>query len=189
MSQIPPTPHVPSTKPIGTRQPYNFSQNVSVTPGANHFMGDSTYSVNHPNALCVTSRPNSILSDKCQMAYDEHTNGTSTCAWTGNFMASVYSDNLPGNNPPKQCSQESDPNNVCVPDGTIPLLCMGQRINTEASVAPSWIAVPRSEAIQDLTGGGHHGCHGPNHNTPTNGPHDYVKTSNMPKGSYKNVTH
>lgn len=164
----------PTTVP-GKPNPYFHTQHDDLSTGGAHFSGNPSYKVDHPNALCVTSRPGSILSEKCQAAFDAQQSGLTKCDWNGSHLVSVYSDNLPSNNIPKQCSKTDDPNEICLPEGTIPLLCMGQEEKSgQGSIAPSWIAVPRSEAIHDLVDTG---CYSADPQRAKD-PHAYVKTTN-----------
>lgn len=138
----------------------------------------------YPNALKVTSQPGSILSAKCTAAYNMHKDGISN----GKFMVSMYSDNLQDHKP-QLCSIVSDQTGVCLPPGTIALPCMGQQVDGgKYNLAPSWIAVPKSEALYDVGDGGYRGCHGQKHHDPKD-KFNYVKTSNFqkPYSNYKNL--
>lgn len=172
------------TAPPASRPGAFASQASSDTVAASmHFSGGAEYSKKHPNAICVTSVPTAgTIMDFCQAASDFNIGGQSSCAWNGSYMVPYDSSQLPADGKIKTCDQTTNPNEVCVYPGSVPIMCSadsGNAINVDngqATLIPSWIAVPKSEA--DLVMSQYASCYAgkPNHQKDK---YAYTETTNF----------
>lgn len=146
-------------------QPNAFkAQNATATAtAAAHFQGNERLKHFHKNALCVTYAPAKSPADLCMMAYTNNTAGHG-CDYSKDFLWSIDGDNLPAGGI-KTCEETNDPNEVCVPKGTVAFACGadafgggGLNVN-HGTLVPSYMAVPQSTI--DLMMEQYNSCYGP----------------------------
>jgi hypothetical protein len=149
--------------------------------GASQFRGDASLKQDHKNALCVTYVPATSVGELCQAAFVQNTMGDSDCSYNRSYMVSTTNRNLPADGIIKECNKVTDPNEVCVPKGTVALACNPDQLGVGLNVGggnyqmePSYIAVPKSEI--DYIAQVYNSCYGPNPSDHQN-RYAYVKTS------------
>lgn len=136
-----------------TRGAFSAQNSTNIANAATQFAGDASYRNSHPNAICPTSQYSTNLGALCSLAFDQNTNGASTCSWNGAYLIPMDDKNIPADGKIRECSETTDPKEVCTPKGTVALLCSPDEIGLNVGggkyqLNPSYIAVPKSLADQ-----------------------------------------
>lgn len=150
--------------------PYGFSNYAATAFGATEGSNsDSAF----PNKLCVTSRPGALIAEKCKYAFQMQQDPVSKCGWEGSYLASIDNVNLPQGGP-GTCINTSDvagagSNAVCCPKGSKAVYCDSEKFGIDTSLNPrqpgesgivsSYICVPESEYLHDITQTGDDSCY------------------------------
>lgn len=173
--------HTQSLPP--TTQPGAFSAHAAsaTAVGASQFHGDAELKRNNPNALCVTYGSAASFGELCQNAYTQQTMGDNDCSYNQSYLIPTTNSHIPSDGVIRECGKTRNPQDVCVPKGTVAIACNPDQLNVGLNVGggsfqlePSYIAVPKSTV--DLIAEQYTSCYNPK-------PEDsgkkfaYVKTS------------
>lgn len=119
---------------------------------ASQFRGDANLKQTHPNSICVTYTASPSIGQLCQMAFTEQTMGDNDCSYSRSYLVNKNDANLPRDGVIKECHTVSNPNEVCVPRGTVAVACNPDQLSVGLNVGggnyqlePSYIAVPKSQ--------------------------------------------
>jgi hypothetical protein len=156
---------------------------TAVSVAASQFKGDASLKQNHKNSICVTYTPAASIGELCQAAFVANTMGDNDCSYNNSYLISALNSNIPSDGKIKECHLVSDPNEVCVPRGTVALACSPDQLGVGLNVGggnyqlePSYIAVPKSEV--DLLTEKYMSCYAP-HPGDHAQRYAYVKTSSQ----------
>lgn len=132
-------------------QPFDYNPSYQVAMQVQKNELDEPVYKFYPNALRVTSMPTQGLSMKCLAAFNNQEQSTNRQT----FLVSAEDDRIKGGygaipsvcdmsvikpgEKPRTISHE-----VCIPPGLHPLFCDGQQVRN-ATIVPSWAAIPQSE--------------------------------------------
>lgn len=174
--------HSTQSLPTATN-PGAFSAHAasSTAVGASQFRGDANLKKTHPNSICVTYTPSSSIGELCQMAFTEQTMGDNNCSYGHSYLVNMRDSRIPSDGVIKECHTVSNPNEVCVPRGTVAIACSPDQLSVGLNVGganfqlePSYIAVPKSEI--NILSEQYASCYGPAPNNESK-KYAYVKTS------------
>lgn len=174
-------PHAQTVPSASNKSAFQSQAATATATAAAHYTGDAALK-RHTNSMCVTYVPGGDMRSLCQAAFTQNTSGDNNCAYSQTYLVSVDNQNLPRDGVIKECGTTKDPNEVCVPKGTVALACNPAQIGSinaggpagNYQMQPGYIAVPRSTVEYLLNGVT--GC-SKSHPEEHHDKYAYVKTS------------